>query len=104
MPELVDFPYVPTSNVTLHAVWTIGRYAAVFSVNYTDCPEANGIYKMEYYLSNQQVAEPEPPSRTNYVFDGWYTAARGGDKVDFSAGIELTANAMYYAHWKHEGV
>ena len=104
LPELVDFPYVPTSNVTLHAVWTIGRYAAVFSVNYTDCPEANGIYKMEYYLSNQQVAEPEPPSRTNYVFDGWYTAARGGDKVDFSAGIELTANAMYYAHWKHEGV
>lgn len=105
VPELIDFPFVPESNVTLYAVWTIGRYMAVFNINYTDCTEPNGIFHTEYYLSNQDVQTPaNEPKRTDYVFDGWYTAERGGEKVDFSQGVRLTANALYYAHWKHEGV
>lgn len=102
MPELIDFPFAPTSNVTLHAVWKIGRYAAIFNVNYTDCKETNGIYSSQYYLSNQNVNSPAAsPVRENYTFDGWYTAMQGGKKIDFNAGVRLTANAIYYAHWKH---
>lgn len=104
LPALVEFPYAPSGNVTLHAVWTIGRYAAIFNVNFTDCEEPNGIYASEYYLSNQNVQAPAPPARQDYTFDGWYTAARGGTKVDLEGGVRLTANAIYYAHWKHDAV
>lgn len=105
LPELIDFPFVPQSDVTLHAVWTIGRYAAIFNINYTDCTQPNGIYDSAYYLSNQTVQAPaEAPGREHYLFDGWYTAARGGELVNFSQGVKLTANSIYYAHWKHEGV
>lgn len=36
------------------------------------------------------------PSRTGYVFEGWYTAASGGTKVTSYIG---TSNVTYYAHW-----
>lgn len=105
MPELIKFPYVPDSNIALHAVWTIGRYAAIFNVNYTDCREPNGIFAGEYYLSNRNVKAPAtPPARENYTFDGWYSNAQGGTKIDFDAGVRLTVNSTFYAHWKHIAV
>ena len=38
------------------------------------------------------------PTRTNYVFDGWYTLASGGTPV--TSGTSVTANATYFAHWR----
>lgn len=37
------------------------------------------------------------PERNYYTFDGWYTAAEGGTKVD--AGTVATGDATLYAHW-----
>ena len=37
------------------------------------------------------------PSRTGYIFDGWYTAATGGTKI--TATTSLTSNITIYAHW-----
>ena len=36
-------------------------------------------------------------SRTNYDFDGWYTAKTGGTKVTSSTVVN--ADVTYYAHW-----
>ena len=36
-------------------------------------------------------------SRTGYTFDGWYTAANGGNKV--TAATTITGNTTLYAHW-----
>jgi uncharacterized repeat protein (TIGR02543 family) len=41
-------------------------------------------------------ALPEP-SRAHYTFDGWFTAATGGEMV--TPGSIVTGNATYYAHW-----
>lgn len=40
------------------------------------------------------------PSRNGYTFDGWYSAASGGNKIG-SAGTSVTpkSNDTYYAHW-----
>ena len=39
-------------------------------------------------------------SRDGYTFDGWYTSASGGDKVDASTAAP-SANNMLYAHWTY---
>lgn len=40
----------------------------------------------------------DAPVRTGYVFDGWYTAAGGGQKVQGS--VAAKTDTIYYAHWK----
>lgn len=37
------------------------------------------------------------PTRTNYTFEGWYTAASGGTKI--SASTTFSSNTTVYAHW-----
>ena len=38
------------------------------------------------------------PTRSGYTFDGWYTEALGGIKVDKNTIV--TENTTYYAHWQ----
>ena len=38
------------------------------------------------------------PSRTGYVFEGWYTASSGGSAV--SASTKVTNSMTIYAHWR----
>ena len=40
---------------------------------------------------------PSDPTRTGYVFDGWFTDADGTTPFDFSAGVAVDVTA--YAHW-----
>ena len=37
------------------------------------------------------------PSRTNYVFDGWYTLAEGGEEI--TENTIINNDITYYAHW-----
>ena len=39
------------------------------------------------------------PTRSNYTFDGWYTAQSGGSKITSSTSVNLTGNQTLYAHW-----
>lgn len=39
------------------------------------------------------------PTRDNYVFDGWYTAASGGTKITSSTVFNSTNDVTLYAHW-----
>ena len=40
------------------------------------------------------------PTRTGHNFDGWYTAASGGTKInDVGTTTKPTGNVTYYAHW-----
>ncbi len=44
------------------------------------------------------VTAPAVPTREGYTFDGWYTAAENGDKIDFSA-YTVESDVDLYAHW-----
>ena len=47
--------------------------------------------------SGERVWPPDDPVKQGYAFDGWYTAAEGGEKVtDFTRMMET---ATYYAHF-----
>ena len=45
------------------------------------------------------VVQPTAPTRTGYVFDGWWSAASGGTQWSFTTPI--TGPATLYAHWKN---
>lgn len=41
-------------------------------------------------------------SISNYTFDGWYTSAEGGSKVEGTTPVTQTANHTLFAHWKRD--
>lgn len=101
VPEMIDFPYTPTSSLTIYAVWTIQQYRIIWNYNYTDSPASNGVYSTDTILSNENVVPPEKdPERPGYRFMGWYAAALGNQKVEFGDGLQVTSNTGYYAHWE----
>ncbi|MBT1165573.1 Ig-like domain-containing protein [Bifidobacterium simiarum] len=48
--------------------------------------------------SGGRVSQPKNPTRSGYTFAGWYTAANGGARYDFTTPV--TANRTLYAHWE----
>ena len=40
------------------------------------------------------------PTKENHLFDGWFTTATGGDRIN--APITVNANVTYYAHWSKD--
>jgi len=42
------------------------------------------------------------PTRSSYTFNGWYTAASGGSKVNPTDTVNLTGNTTLYAQWTQQ--
>lgn len=49
--------------------------------------------------SGYAVGELPTPSRDYHIFDGWYTAASGGDRVVSSSTLTASDTYTIYAHW-----
>jgi uncharacterized repeat protein (TIGR02543 family) len=52
-----------------------------------------------YYGSKYENLLPTP-TRDNYTFEGWYTAAKEGDKIAKSDVFDETSKTKLFAHWK----
>lgn len=71
-----------------------GKYAVVFN---TDASGAS--YSTVTLRADSVVPMPERPTRSGYVFKGWYTGRNGsGERV--SANTELSGNLTVYANWE----
>ncbi len=81
---------VPKRDVTLYAGYEQQQAEITFVLydqeTQTQQVELGGI-----------MAQPEDPVRSGYAFTGWYTAAAGGEAVDFTQAV--TADQRIYAHW-----
>lgn len=57
-----------------------------------------------YYAKWTDPIAGDPPtaSRSNYKFDGWWTAASGG--TEFSSSTVMTGNMTIYAHWSQRTI
>lgn len=53
---------------------------------------------------NATYGELPTPTRTGYTFNGWYTSANGGNKVDANTKVTITGNQTLYAHWTAKSV
>ena len=83
-----------TSDITLYAKWTAATYTVTFDANggSVDTPSKPVTYSMTY--GNLPV-----PTRTDYVFSGWYTDKTNGTKISEGSKVTITANQTLYAHW-----
>ena len=83
---------------TLYAYWSNSSY----TVNFDSCggSQCEGI-KVVY---DQQYGTLPTPTRKYYTFDGWYTSASGGTKVDSTTKVSKNSNHTLYAHWTRKTV
>lgn len=78
-------------NLTLYAQWDGNNYT--ITLNNSDATTTGSTSATVKYGSNQ-VSAITNPVRTNYVFNGWYSQASGGEKVIDSTG-NLIAGTVY---------
>ncbi len=83
-------------NQTLYAHWKAKEYKVTFNANGGVTPNPTTT-KVTYDATYGTLAET---SRVGYTFDGWWTKASGGTKVEETTKVKITANQTLYAHWK----
>ena len=89
--DAYDFDAVVTADLPLYAQWIT---PIDVTLNFNDGVSANKVVKV---APGTALDEPANPVRANYRFDGWFTAAEGGTKVDFTATVSEAKTI--YAHW-----
>lgn len=80
-----------TDDTTLYAHWVANTYTLTF-----DSQGGDAIDAITSSAADEIKSLPAP-NRENYLFEGWYTAADGGEKV---TNLTLVKDTTLYAHWK----
>jgi uncharacterized repeat protein (TIGR02543 family) len=76
---------------TLYARWTVNTYTVTFNA-----AGGTSVSGMRFTYGSKAGTLPGT-TRTNYVFQGWYTTASGGTKI--TPATKITTAVTYYAHW-----
>ncbi|MDR2592431.1 MAG: InlB B-repeat-containing protein [Chitinispirillales bacterium] len=95
--NLVTTSTVFTANATIYAHWTQDTptpsiITITFNANGGTVTPTSGTIG-----TDGKLATIPTPTRAGFTFNGWYTAATGGNEVNTST--VFTANATIYAHW-----
>lgn len=82
------------ADQTLQAHWTAQTFTLSLNANGgTVTPDsASVVYDKPY-------GELPAPKRDGHIFSGWYTSANGGQKVESSSMVKITADQTIYARW-----
>ena len=90
----VEFPYVVTADTNFVAQYTPTKYTISYVVNGGTMPAT---YTIEYDV--ETGVTPPTPTRSLYLFDGWYEDAKfEGAKVT-SISVGEFGDRVYYAKW-----
>ena len=84
------------SDKTLYAHWMPNTYIITFNAN-----GGSVSTKTKSYSYGKIYGALPIPKYTGFIFDGWYTEATGGTKINSSDIIE--GDATLYAHWTARG-
>ena len=85
-----------TTNATriLYAHWTLAEQAVTFDPNGGTCDTTGCVYAIDGKYSPLPKA-----TREGYAFDGWFTAANGGDRLSAASAVTAQEYRTLYAHW-----
>jgi uncharacterized repeat protein (TIGR02543 family) len=90
---------MPANNVQVVGHWTKNN-TADSGIIVTFDPQGGVVAPTNKVVTyNKPYGNLPTPTRTGYAFDGWYTAASGGTKVDASTLVQNAGNHTLYAHW-----
>ena len=100
--------YTANADVTLYAKWTINSYALTANINSTtgSIPDTagwtvSGLKATKSITYGSQYGVLPSPIRKGYTFEGWYTAASGGEELPSPSTKTIgTSNVTIYAHWE----
>jgi len=96
--SFAQFPYAhgKSTDFTLEAVWSGNSNTVAF-----DSQGGSAVSSISW-PTGSQLTLPNAPTRTGYLFNGWYSAAAGGNRVG-GAGATYTpsdtASFTLYAQW-----
>ena len=85
-----------TEDVTVTAEWRARTYTVTFDPAGGVLAEGEG--SREVALGSA-LGELPVPTRADHLFDGWFTAAQDGEKIDESTTLSTPGDVTYYAHW-----
>ena len=82
-------------NTTVYAHWTPNKYRLTLEPN-------GGTATVPYkdITFDTVIGTLTPPTRDGYTFDGWYSAAEGGNPIRETMRYNADFNVTIYAHWK----
>lgn len=90
--QKADFEYTIDADTTFYAGWTLSEITVTFSLGYDDL-----VYDTEVISVGGTVGQPTSPTRTGYIFDGWYLEG-ASEEFDFSTA--LSSDTTIVAHWE----
>ena len=91
--------YTPAANITLYAQWTRIQYTVTYDAN------GGSVSPTSATVDAGESTTLPTPNRSNYTFNGWYTAASGGTEIgDAGASYTPTADITLYAQWSRSCV
>lgn len=97
--------------LTAYAIWTPNEYTVTFNCNattksgtvmgtyVTNIGEPSFSTKTKTVIYDSAYGTLPTITRRGYTFDGWYTSASGGTKVEASTIYQVAGNQNLYAHW-----
>lgn len=94
-----DTGYIVTLNDRGEAQLEIKQLTVTFDANGGSVTPESGTTGTDGKLTMTSL--PTPDRSGSYRFDGWYTAASGGEKVDINT--VFTTSTTIYAHWTYTG-
>lgn len=78
----------------------VPEYTLTFNANNGSLPSgAASTQKVGYTGKYGEFGSLPTPTRNDYMFDGWYTAASGGTQVTDATQYNTNGNSTIYAHW-----
>jgi len=86
-----------TTSITVYAQWTL-QYTVTFNRN-GGTTDASPATKTVTPPKTTVETLPTPPTRTDYVFDGWYTVSTPTGGTQFTGTTPVTADIIVYARW-----
>ena len=86
------------ANATLYANWTVASFIVVFNATGGTGTPSNKIVTYGSTYAYPDATLPTP-TRTGYIFDGWFTESTGGTKVESSAIVSINNTQTLYAQW-----
>lgn len=85
---------------TLYAHWSV-KESAIYTIAF----DPNGGYVSQTsktVVRNGEYGTLPTPTRTGYLFDGWYTQPTGGIEIRARYGLYENKDHTLYAHWNTE--